>query len=62
MRISTLNRFVSAKNLKEIVDSVQEDLINKLEQIQAEQKAIEAENFANAMMAEENLVPTQDIT
>ncbi|CAH0699748.1 unnamed protein product [Spodoptera exigua] len=29
----------TAKNLKEIVDSVQEDLIKKLEEIQAEQKA-----------------------
>ena len=29
----------SAKNLKEIVDSVQEDLIKKLEEIQAEQAA-----------------------
>lgn len=39
--------FVSAKNLKEIVDSVQEDLVKKLEEIQAEQKAKEAAAVEN---------------
>lgn len=56
----TSNQFVSAKNLKEIVDSVQEDLINKLEQIQAEQRAKEAENFANLMMVEDNLISVHE--
>lgn len=39
---------------------MQEDLINKLEQIQAEQRAKEAENFANFMMAEENLISVHE--
>ncbi|CAG9560119.1 unnamed protein product [Danaus chrysippus] len=33
----------TAKNLKEIVDSVQEDLMKKLEEIQAEQRALSTE-------------------
>lgn len=59
--VSILNHFVSAKNLREIVDSVQEDLIKKLEQIQAEQKAKDAAAIATAMFAEENLfIPVTD--
>lgn len=36
----------SAKNLKEIVDSVQEDLVKKLHEIQAEQKVVKAQKDA----------------
>lgn len=43
------------------MDSVQEDLIRKLEQIQAEQKAKEAAAIATAMLAEESfLIPVTD--
>lgn len=43
------------------MESVQEDLIKKLEQIQAEQKAKEAAAFTAAMLAEDNLpIPVHD--
>lgn len=44
---------ITARNLKEIVDSVQEDLVKKLEEIQAEQNAV-AQAVKIQEAAEEN--------